>query len=164
MINSNSWLQQTAQKLAANSFQPLPAEVYQAQGFKYAVRRSRFELTKFGMAEYFFTFAEIPNLTPDVLRQFSSASFRYANANKSVPLPNGLFVGTFCFAVAITAHLGEETQQFIRFTEPATHWGAFEMRIAFDLATGGLYYYEKTPLWGGAYYAGFRREVTNNLS
>ena len=35
--------------------------------------------------------------------------------------------------------------------------------LAFDAATGQLCYYERTPMWGGAYYAGFRREVVRCL-
>src|SRR5215510_12739603 len=108
MTNSDSWLQYVSHKLAANQFRPMLAEVYQPQGFKYAAQRSRLELSKFGMAEYFFTFAEIPNLTPQVLQQFSGASFQFANKNKQVPLPNGLFVATFCFAVAMTENLSPE--------------------------------------------------------
>ena len=163
MINSNSWLQQVSQKLGANSYQPLPAEKYQPQNFKYAAHRSRFEISKFGMAENFFTFAEIPNLTPEILQQYSSASFKFANANKSTPLPNGWFVATFCYAVAITANLNPQLAQYVRDTAPIKHWGAFEMPVVFDLANGGLYYFEKTPVWGAAYYAGFRKEVQTNL-
>lgn len=164
MIDNNFWIQQVSQRLAANNYQPLPAEKYQPQNFKYVARRSRFELSKFGMAENFFTFAEIPNLTPEVLRQYTTASFKFANANKKVSLPNGLFVATFCFAVAMTANLHPQLAQYVRETMPASHWGAFELPVVFDLANGNLCYYEKTPLWGAAYYKGFRKEIQSNLS
>ena len=163
MTNSNSWLQYVSQKLAANSFLPLPPETYQPQGYKYAVRRSRFEITKFGMAETFFTFAEIPNLSPAVLQQFSGASFEFANNNKAVSLPNGLFVALFCFAVALTENLDPQTAEFIRDTAPIKHWSAFEMPVVIDLTNGNLVYFEKTPVWGAAYYSGFRREIQVNL-
>ena len=163
MNNSGSWLQYASQKLAANGFSPLHPETYQPQGYKYAVRRSRFELSKFGMAESFFTFAEIPNLTPAVLQQFSGASFAFAEKNKKVSLPNGLFVALFCFAVALTENLPPETAAFIRNTAPIKHWSAFEMPVAIDLTNGSLVYFEKTPIWGAAYYAGFRREIEANL-
>ena len=73
MLNSNSWLEQVSQRLAVNAYNPMPPEKYQPQNFMYAVHRSRFEITKFGIAEYFFTFAEIPNLTIGTLQQFSAA-------------------------------------------------------------------------------------------
>ena len=164
MINSNSWMRQAAQKLAANAYQPMPPEKYQPQNFKYAMHRSRFEISKFGMAENFFVFAEIPNLTPEVLQQFSTASFKFAKANKSFPLPNGWFVATFCFSVAITMNLNPQLARHIRETAPVKHWGAFELPVIFDLANGGLYYFEKTPLWGAAYYNGFRKEIQMNLA
>src|SRR5262245_60525134 len=155
MTNSDSWLQYVSQKLAANRFRPTKQEIYQPQGFRYAAQRSGFELSKFGMAEYFFTFAEIPNLTPQVLQQFSGASFQFANKNKEVPLPNGFFVATFCFAVAMTENLSPETASYIRDTAPVKHWSAFEMPAAIDLTNGNLVYCEKTPMWGAAYFAGF---------
>jgi len=163
MTNSNSWLQYVSQKLAANGFSPLSTGTYQPQGYKYAVRRSRFEITKFGMAETFFTFAEIPNLSPAVLQQFSAGSFALVNKHKVVSLPNGLFVALFCYAVAITENLSPETIGFIKNTAPIKHWSAFEMPVAMDVANGNLVYFEKTPVWGAAYYAGFRREIEANL-
>lgn len=163
MTNSNSWMQYVAPKLAANGFSPLAAEIYQPQGYKYAVRRSRFELSKFGMAETFFTFAEIPNLTPQVLQQFSGASFQFANKNRSVGLPNGFFVATFCFAVTITENLSAQTAEFVRGTTPEKHWAAFEIPVVMDLTGRSLAYFEKTPIWGAAYFAGFRREIEANL-
>lgn len=163
MINSNDWLQNVSQKLSSSGFSPLSSDKFQPQGFKYAVRRSRFEITKFGMAESFFTFAEIPNLTREILMQYSNTSFKFSNNNRSFPLPNGFFVSTFCYAVAITANLDVQLAQYVKDTSPIKHWSAFEMPIVFDLTSGNLFYFEKTPLWGAAYYNGFRKEIQKNL-
>jgi hypothetical protein len=164
MINSNQWLGQVSQRLSTSGFAPMKPEVYQPQGFKYAVHRSRFEVSKFGMAEYFFTFAEIPNLVPEVLRAYSNTAFQFAMKNKTNPLPCGFFESVFCFAVAVTANLHPQLADSVRAAEPIKHWSAFELPVVFDLANGGLYYFEKTPVWGAAYYAGFRREIQMNLS
>jgi hypothetical protein len=163
MLNSNAWLQQAANRLAASAFVALPAAIYQPQGYKYAVRRTRFEITKFGMAETFFTFAEIPNLTAETLYRYSNAAYRFAISNKAVPLPCGLFESVFCFPVAVTAHLHPQLADYIRQTEPVKHWSAAEIPVIFDLSNGGLYCFERTPIWGGAYYAGFRREIQQFL-
>ena len=163
MNKSDSWLNYVSQKLAANGFSPLAPATYQQQGYKYVARRSRFELTKFGMVEAFFTFAEIPNLSPAIAQQFSAASFAFANRNKSISLPNGFFVALFCFAVVITENLHQETADFITNTTPPAHWAANEMRVVFDLATGNLFYFQNTPIWGAAYYGGLRREIERNL-
>jgi hypothetical protein len=162
-MNSIPFLQNASQKLGANGYRPMAPEAYQPLGYKFAVHRSRFEPSKFGMAERFFLFAEIPNIEAAVLQQYSSSSFTFALKNKSVPLPNGFFVATFCFAVAITENLHPQLAQSIRDTTPVKHWSAFEMSVVFDAATGELHYFRGTPLWGAAYYAGFRREVESNL-
>lgn len=164
MLNSNSWLQQVSQRLAENSYRAMPPEKYLPQNFKFAAHRSRFELSKFGIAGYFFTFAEIPNLTVETLQQFSAASFAFAKANKSSSLPDGFFTATFCFAVAMTTNLHPNFADYIRTTPPIKHWSAFEMPVVLDLANGGLFCFEGTPLWGAAYYNGFRHEIRANLS
>ncbi len=164
MLNSNSWLQQVSQRLAANGYNQMSPQIYQAQNFKFAAHRSRFEITKFGIAENFFTFAEIPNLNVGVLQQFSAASFAFAKANKTSSLPDGFFTATFCFAVVITANVPAEFAQYIFATAPTKHWSAFEIAAVFDLANGGLYYFTGTPLWGAAYYNGFRKEIQANLA
>ena len=164
MIDSNQWLQSVSQRLAANGYNQMQPQIYQAQNFKFAAHRSRFEITKFGIAENFFTFAEIPNLTVGVLQGFSNSAFEFAKANKSSPLPNGFFTATFSYAVAITANVPAEFAQYIFATAPAKHWSAFEIAAVFDVANGGLYYFTGTPVWGAAYYNGFRREIQSNLA
>lgn len=164
MLNSNSWLQQVSQRLTANGYYSMPTEKYHPQNFMYAAHRSRFEITKFGIAEYFFTFTEVPNLTVGLLQQFSNASFWFAKANKSTSLPDGWFSFTASFAVAITTNLHPQFADYIRATESVKHWGSHEMSAVFDLANGGLYYYEGTPLWGAAYYRGYRKEIRANLA
>ena len=164
MMDSNSWIQQVSQRLAMNGFNAMPPEKYLAQNFKFAAHRSRFEITKFGMAENFFTFAEIPNLNVGILQQFSATSFQFAKANKSSSMPDGFFSATFSFAVAITANVPAEFADYIRATAPTKHWSAFEIAAVFDLANGGLYYFTGTPVWGAAYYNGFRKEIQANLA
>jgi hypothetical protein len=162
-MNSTPFLQHVSQKLMANGFRPLAPEIYQPMSYKYAVRRSRFEIAKFGMADAFFTFAEIPDLQPAVMQSYSGVSFGLANKNKATPLPNGFFSFVVCYAVAITERLDPQVAQWIRTESPAKHWAANEMPVVFDLANGSLCYYEGTPLWGAAYFSGFRREIQQNL-
>ena len=163
MQNSTPWLQHVSQKLAANGFKPLAPEKYQSLSYKYVARRSRFEISKFGMVEAFFTFAEIPDAQPQVLQSYSAISFDLANKNKSAPLPNGFFMCTFCYAVAITERLDPQVAEWVRNTTPPKHWASNEILVVFDLSDGNLCYLEKTPVWGAAYFAGMRREIENNL-
>lgn len=162
-INSGPWLTHVSQRLMANGYRPMKPEVYQPLGFKFAVNRSGFELSKFGMFDRTFVFADIPAIDVPKLQQFSKAAFEFAKQNKSVPLPNGLFSGLLCFGVAITSNADPVLIQTLLASQPISHFGAFEMPVIFDLANGGLYYYQTTPLWGAAYHSSFRREVQNNL-
>lgn len=161
--NSDAWLHHIAGRLQADSFAPLPPAHYGAGGFKFAVRRTRFEPTKFGMSETFFVFADIPGLSPQAVASFSAAAYRFAKASKAVPLPCGIFESVWCFAVAITDHLHPHVAEAIRNQEPPKHWSSGEIPVAFDTATGQLCYFDKTPAWGAAYYAGFRRQIQRSL-
>ena len=163
MSNSDAWLSSVAGKLQADGFVPLPPQTYQAAGFKFATRRSRFELSKFGNVETFFVFADIPQLTPQLMSSFSSAAFQFAMRSKASPLPCGFFEAVFCFAVALASQIDPQTAQYLRSDSPPAHWGAGEIRAAFDAASGYLYYLEGTPLWGAAYHAGFRRQIQTYL-
>ncbi|HEU4390301.1 MAG TPA: hypothetical protein VFV34_21035 [Blastocatellia bacterium] len=66
--------------------------------------------------------------------------------------------------MAITSNLDPRMAQFIRDAAPQKHWAAAEIPVAFDTATGQVSYFENTPLWGAAYYAGFRREIQRYLA
>jgi hypothetical protein len=161
--NSDAWLRQVETKLRSQEFIPLQPQSYQPAGFRLAVRRTRFEITKLGMAETFFVFADVPALNPQTMASFSSAAFDFAIKSKSVPLPCGLFESVWSFAVAVTSNLPADVAEWIRNTTPPSHWSAAEIPVVFDLATGQLCYFEKTPLWGGAYYKGFRSQIQRSL-
>ncbi len=163
-INSGPWLQHVSQRLMTNGYNPMRPEVYQPLGFRFAVNRSGFEISKFGMVDRTFVFADIPKLDVPKLQQFSKAAFEFANKNKMVSLPNGLFSCLFCFGVAVTVNADPSLVQTLMASQPISHFGAFEMPVIFDLANGALYYYQTTPLWGAAYHSSFRREVQTNLA
>ena len=161
--NSDAWLHHVATRLQSDAFVPMDPQSYQPAGFKFAVRRTRFEIAKFGMAETFFVFADIPTLTPEIINSFSNGAFQLALRSKSVPLPCGLFESVWSFAVAITSNLHPQMAEIIRNTTPPRHWSAGEIPVIFDATTGYLCYFEKTPVWGAAYYAGFRKQIQKYL-
>jgi len=156
-------LHHVATRLQSDAFVPMQPQSYQPAGFKFAVRRTRFEIAKFGMAETFFIFADIPELTPQAMTGFSNAAFQLAMRSKTVPLPCGLFESVWSFGVAITSNLHPQMAEWIRNTTPPKHWSAGEIPVVFDASTGYLCYFEKTPMWGAAYYAGFRSQIQKYL-
>jgi hypothetical protein len=161
--HSDAWLTHIAPRLQMAGFEPLAPQTYQPAGFKFAVRRTRFEFTKFGMAEAFFVFADLPKLTLPMLSNFSAAAFQFAINSKTVPLPCGFFEAVFCFPVAITSGLDPQLAEWIRQTEPPKHFAACEMPVAFDTTANSLAYFERTAIWGAAYFAGCRHEIRTLL-
>lgn len=156
---ANEWLQHVAPRLQGEGFVHLDPQRYLPRSFKYAVRRTRFEITKFGMAETFFVFAEIENLVPQIMTDFSAAAFRFAIESATVPLPRGFFESVFCFPVAITHNIDPRMVDWVRQTCPPKHWASCEMPVAFDTTQRILCYFEQTPLWGAAYFSGFRQQI-----
>ena len=158
------WLQQHVfPRLAADGFTPLQDQQFRPWNFAFAARRTRFEITKFGMSETFFVFGDVPVVNPDSLNAFADAAYRFSIQSKTVPLPNGWFESVWCYAVAITQGLHPQAAEWVRATAPPKHWGSGEMRAVFDAATGQLVYFEGTPVWGAAYYAGFRSQLERAL-
>ncbi|MBV9216195.1 MAG: hypothetical protein JO053_08470 [Acidobacteria bacterium] len=163
MMNTGPWLQAASQKLIANGYKPMEPKLYQPVGIKFAVQRTGFELSKFGMVDRTFTFAEIEKLDIAGLQNYSAFSFNFANSNKSNPLPNGFFMCTFCFPVVITENLDPQVASYVAQNTPPKHWAAQEMPVVYDIANNNLVYFQSTPLWGAAYFSGMRSEIERCL-
>ena len=163
MPDSGAWLNRVSERLQSDGFEFLPPQSFQTTGFRLTARQARFEITKFGMAETFFVFADIHVLTPELMARFSNDAFQFALRSKTILLPCGLFESVWCFAVAITANLDPQVAHSIRFSAPPKHWSSGEMPVAFDALMGQLSYFEQTPIWGAAYYAGFRKQIERYL-
>ena len=143
---------------------PISEDVaYANQLFKVVAHRSRFELTKFGNSETFFVFAEIDLQTPASMRRYSSDAFRFAIQSKRSPLPCGLFESVWCFPIAIAERVSPAASDSVRNGAPAKHWSAAEIPVIYDRKSQELCYFEKTPVWGYAYYEGFRNQIKQYL-
>jgi hypothetical protein len=75
-----------------------------------------------------------------------------------------LFESVYCFAVCLVKALDESTADSARSAVPRKHWAAAEIPVAYDHRQGRLCIFEKTPLWGGAYYKGFRNKIDEYLA
>ena len=153
------WLQTAIQRLLADGF-----VIMNQNYFKVVAHRSRFEITKFGNSETFFIFADIDYLNIDMMRRFSTDAFNFAMKSKTSPLPCGFFESVWSYAVGIGRNVDDMTAQVIKTETPPKHWSAGEMRVAYDAPRHQLYYFDQTPLWGAAYYAGFRKQIQKYLA
>lgn len=160
---SSEWLQKALRNLTREGF-IVSEDVRHDSMVSALARRTRFEPTKFGFSETFFVFRQFESISAGALRKFSSEAFDLATQSKSIPLPRGLFESVWCFAVAITDHTDDATMDTVRNDAPTKHWAAAEIPVVFDQTEERLYYFEKTPLWGGAYYSGFRTQIERYLA
>lgn len=132
--------------------------------FPLVAHRSGFELTKLGNCENFFVFGELERPSLSELRAFSSLAFDFAMHAKSSNLPCGLFEMINCFAVCCVQSLEARTAETIRTSPPVKHRAAFELPVVYDSSQARLVYFEKTPIWGAAYYRKFRRQINKYLA
>jgi hypothetical protein len=161
--NTSLFLKKAQQRFAENQYTwkaDFPPFNFPVIG---VARRSKFELTKFGFADYCFVFGLAPELNADSLRAFSAKSFELSLKLKTNPLPRGLFASVWCYPVLITENVSESMIQTISNEPPTKHWSAAEIPVIFDSAKNQLHYFQKTPLWGAAYYAGFRSMIQKFL-
>ena len=121
-----------------------------------------FELTRFGNAVYFYFLARRPSLSVEQLTDLSAACHAYALQNRRNKLPIGFFNGVFTFPFFCCEAASEETARFAEQYRP-THWSAQEFPVVVDLSTGDAHYFQKTPLWGAAYYRR-SREIAADLT
>jgi hypothetical protein len=159
----DNWLTATRGRLASAGYVLHDDESFEGRTFQLVGRRTGFEVTKFGFSESFFVFGQFDRLTNEGLRQFSADAFRFAKERRLIPLPCGLFESVWCYAVAISKAVDEQTLTSVRFKTPTRHWAAGEIPIVYDETAGRLYYFEKTPIWGAAYYRGFRKKIRQLL-
>ena len=159
----NHWLSFARKRLEAAGFVILGDLPDLGRTFSLVARQTRFELTKFGFSESFFIFGEFDRLTTAGVRAFSADAYLCAKKHKTIPLPCGLFESVWCYAVAVAKTVDEPTLDSIRSETPPMHWASAEIPVVYDQALSKLFYLEKTPIWGSAYYAGFRNQIDKLL-
>jgi hypothetical protein len=135
-----------------------------AEGFRAVATRSSLQLTKFGFWETFFVFREFERLDRGSMQAFVRDAVQYAFANRSVKLPRGLFAGVATFGVALAETADDEAIRAVRSETPPKHWAANEIPVVYDRGARRIHYFEKTPVWGAAYFKGFRRQIEELLA
>lgn len=124
--------------------------------------RSRIEPTKFGNVSFYVCAKHIPNADANAVRDFSSKMYSLAIRHRTGP-PLGFGAMLQVFPLIITENISAELAQFIK-TYCPKHFAASEFPSILDLNTNYLYYYPTTPIWGYAYYSGYRRDCFNFFS
>jgi hypothetical protein len=139
-----------------------PLNVNAQAGADKVYLRSRVEATKFGKVDFYICAKNIPNATNEQVRNFSSSMKSLANRHRTGP-PLGFGAMLQVFPLIITENITNDVAQFMKSYCPK-HFAASEFPSVVDLNTGYVYYYPTTPLWGYAYYSGYRRDSYNFFS
>lgn len=156
---AEAYLARVTQRLKNDGFAIEENITYMEQSFDCVAKRTRFEIDKYCFVATSYLFARLS--APDIssLRDFSAESFKYAlRTSGIIPIaggirwPRGLYLGVWCYPVAIVDDIDEETSEALRNQAPPKHFIASEMPVVYSLASGTLHYCEITPMWGGLYY------------
>jgi hypothetical protein len=162
-MEAGEFLARAKQRLSGAGFRVEENVGADGHNFDLVASRKRFELSKFGAAQNFFVFSTLSSVDSAQMREFSSACFRYVTNAQGSAVPRGMGRAVYCYAVAVVPQVDAATSKAVRTQAPGRHWAASEIPVVAELNTGKLHYFEKTPLWGAAYYRGFRRTIRQLL-
>lgn len=139
-----------------------PVTVHAESGIDLVYKRSRFEAAKFGNVDVYCCAKYFEKADVESFRSFSSKMYDLAmKYRKGNPLGFGAMLIVYPIIVTenITQEVYLETKQYC-----PKHFASNEFPCVIDLATGYVYYYEQTPIWGAAYYSGIRKDAYNIFS
>jgi len=126
--------------------------------------KTSLEISKFGQMTRTITVTSMENVDTEAIQNFSMHSTKYALDNRGSLLPRGLGGSLLSVPVIISDDFDMEIKQWMEKTLAEKHWAAFEFPVLISLKDKKIYYCKKTPIWGAAYYRGFRKFVEENLS
>jgi hypothetical protein len=159
MTTSTQWFERLTTNLVAQNYTIKNSESYDGTTYSLVAHRGRFEITKFGYAEYFYIVSELQSPTLEQVKQACAKSFTYGYVHRKLQIPAGIISSCFVFQILLVNHVSAEIAEYITSTIPPKHWAKIEFPTVVDLSTGRVYVCEKTPLWGAAYFNGLRSKV-----
>jgi hypothetical protein len=100
-------------------------------------------------------------VTKESMEKFTEDAFKHT-LETTEGLPRGMQTGVSCFAVLVSGDVSEDAKKWVQ-EKPKSSFAAFRMPVIVDLSSGQTFYYRKTPIWGCAYYRGFRSFIEKYL-
>jgi hypothetical protein len=97
-------------------------------------------------------------LTNDLIRTVGGEAFDFGLQYKNW-LVRGLFGTPVIYPLFLVSTVSPEVAAFVREIYIPMHWASFEVPVVLTLPDMQLIMLETTPILGGAYYPGFRREA-----
>ena len=156
-------LDNLSKRLASNGFEIQRDVDLRPYHLDLVAVRSRFELSKFGKMTRFMLVAKVSDVDASMVQDYSSRTTKYALDNPHTGLPRGLGRGVLSIPVLVSEDFDDEVKRLITETLAPKHWAAFEFPVLISTRLRQLYYCKKTPVWGAAYYRGFRHFVETQI-
>lgn len=125
--------------------------------------RTKFEATKFGKTTIFVVASKADRVDVSMIKDYSSAVTKYA-LNRPNEVVTALATAiswrsVAVFPVIVSEDSDETAKKWANETLAPKHWKGFEFPVLVSTRQGRAYFCRKTPVWGAAYYRGFRRFV-----
>ena len=117
----------------------------------------RAELSKFGQMARVVSVAHLDPVNPATVSAYSAWVAKYALEGGFATLPRGFGGSVLCVPAVVADGVDEGTKAWIQQAPAPRHFAAFEFPAIVSLSEGRVYHCTRTPLWGAAYYGGFRR-------
>jgi len=122
-------------------------------------RRVEWSWSKLSLVDTFCILMHAPaTMTPAQIEAISAQTFTYGLRHKTA-LPRILGSFVIVYPVLIMDCVPDDLREFMQRGYLPKHYIAFEFPVIVELITRRLYHTTATPLWGSAFYCGFRQEV-----
>jgi hypothetical protein len=163
MSQYNEFFNQLAQRLGGDGFSITRNVTSNGYNMEVIAVKSAFELLKFGRMTRFIIAAAVNPVDAKTVQDYSSRSTKYALDNRDSLLPRGFGGSLLSVPVIVSNDFTDELKKWITETSAEKHWSAFEFPVLISTEAHQIFYCKRTPVWGAAYYKGFRKFVEQEL-
>jgi len=131
-------------------------KVHAEAGTDIVFKKSEMKASKFGNVKTYCCAKYFSEINAEAFASYSTKMFDLATRHRDgAPLGFGAMLQVFPLIIA--DKISNDVYQKVLSYCPK-HFAAAEFPSVLDLSTGYLYYYKDTPMWGYAYYDGYRRD------
>jgi hypothetical protein len=163
VVTDDSFLSGFAAGLAQRGFSVRRGIEWRSYKFDLVAAASRYEISKFGKMTRFIIASAMESTNPGIVKDFSAHATEFALKNRGSRLPRGLGGSLLSIPVVVSEDFSEELKGWITRSHADMHWAAFEFPVLLSTKNREIFYCKRTPMWGAAYYRGFRNFVEQQI-
>jgi hypothetical protein len=163
MESPDEYVHQLSQKLERQNFSVAYDGTAGDFHFDLVATKSEWELSKFGKMTRLIIVSTKNAIDKKAVQEYSSHATKYALEKGSSRPPRGMGGSVLSVPVIVSDDFPEDLKLWITESLMEKHWAAFEFPVLVSSTVRRIYYCKKTPVWGAAYYRGFRDFVEQEL-